>query len=322
MPPLFDKKRHPVPRRIFVSCLALYLFAVVVAPAYSQNQITVGAWNIQYLGAPKCRPKATKKKAQNATDIANFIIASGVDVLGLSEITDDDGLPGTYTNYTLKRVMEIIQQNTGDAWQYMLFRKTQGSEGCKAVNVQLTGVAWNTSKVRRESFKFVPIDTSSLPQNISVWNRPPVAVKFSFGQGKTDIVFIAVHMKSNVGNNTATTREWEAKLLMEQLDFIKNLDNDIIILGDTNVLNAQEAAVREYVDAGFTDLNSADMPTSVRQEAFDRIFLRAGQSEFGDSRQEVFGPGYLNLSTKSFLRKLSDHYMVTTKIAVASDDDP
>jgi hypothetical protein len=324
MPTLFDKKPQPISLRIFVSGLALLLFAVVCAPAYSQNQITVGAWNIQYLGAPKCRPKATKKKAQSATDIANFIIASGVDILGLEEITDDDGLPNTYTNYTLTRVMEIIEQKTGDAWQYMLFRKFQGSTGCKAVHVQLTGVAWNTSKATRVDFRRIPIDTSSLPTNISVWNRPPVAVKFSFGQGRTDIVFIVVHMKSNVGNNTATTREWEAKLLMEQLSFIKNLynDDDIVILGDANVLNAQEAAVREYVESGFTDLNNEDMPTSVRQEAFDRIFLRAGQPEFNGSQQEVFGPGYLNLSTNSFLRRLSDHYMVTTKIAAASDDDP
>jgi predicted extracellular nuclease len=319
-----DRKRQHVLIKVFMSFLAALLFALSIVPAYSQNQISVGAWNIQYLGAPNCRPKATKKEALSAIDIANFIIASGVDVLGLEEITDDDGLPNTYTNYTLTRVMEIIRQKTGDTWEYMLFRKFQGNKDCKAVHVQLTGVAWNTSKVTRESFKPIPIDTSSLPNNISVWNRPPVAVKFSFGQGKTDIVFIVTHMKSNVGDNTATTRGWEAKLLMEQLSFIKNQygDDDIVSLGDTNVLGAQEAAVREYVEAGFTDLNSEDMSTSVRQEPFDRIFLRTGQAEFDSSRQEVFGPGYLSLSPNSFLRRLSDHYMVTTKINVVSDDDP
>jgi predicted extracellular nuclease len=291
--------------------------------AFAQQQIKVGAWNIQYLGAHHCRPQSTQHTAQLPSDLAKFIVASGVDILGLEEITDDDGQSNTFTNLTLNSVMTKIRQETGDTWDYMLFRKFQEGQGCKAINVQLTGVAWNTKKVKRLDFKRIPIDTSSLPAGATVWNRPPVAVKFSLGEGKTDIVFIVVHMKSNVGDDTETQREREAKLLMDQLPFLKNTfaDDDIVILGDTNVLSGEESAVLKYTQAGFKDLNAADGPTTIREESFDRIFTRAAQSEFMTSEQEVFGPGYLNLIPKEFLRRFSDHYMVTAKINVASDDD-
>jgi predicted extracellular nuclease len=291
--------------------------------ALAQQQIKVGAWNIQYLGAHNCRPQSTQHTAQLPSDLAKFIVASGVDILGLEEITDDDGQSSTFTNLTLNSVMTKIRQETGDTWDYMLFRKFQEGQGCKAINVQLTGVAWNTKKVKRVEFKQIPIDTSSLPPGVTVWNRPPVAVKFSLGEGKTDIVFIVVHMKSNVGDDTETQREREAKLLMDQLPFLKNTfaDDHNVILGDTNVLSGEESAVLKYTQAGFKDLNAADEPTTIREESFDRIFTRAAQSEFMTSEQEVFGRGYLNLIPKEFLRRFSDHYMVTAKINVASDDD-
>ena len=317
MPKSFARTNYPT---LLCLCVLIGLFSQA---AYAQQQIKVGAWNIQYLGARMCRPAATQQTAQRSSDIAKFIIASGVDILGLEEITDDDGQSNTFTNQTLNSVMTKIRQETGDTWNYMLFRKFQNGEGCKAINVQLTGVAWNTRKVKRLGFKRIPIDTSSLPQGVSVWNRPPVAVKFSLGEGKTDIVLIVVHMKSNVGTDTETIREWEARLLMKQLPFVKSFfrDRDIVILGDTNVLGADEAAVQEFTQAGFTDLNAADDPTTTRQESFDRVFTPAAQNEFNGSEQAVFGPGYLSLSSNKFLRRFSDHYMVTAKVNVASDDD-
>jgi len=300
-----------------------FLMAQFPGAVSAQQQIKVGAWNIQYLGAHTCRPESTGHTAQRPSDIAKFIVDSGVDILGLEEITDDDGVASTFTNLTLNSVMTKIRQTTGDTWDYMLFRKFQGGEGCKAINLQLTGVAWNTKKVKRLDFKRIPIDTSSVPDGLRVWNRPPVAVKFSLGEGKTDIVFIVVHMKSNVGDDTEVNREWEARLLTDQLSFIKTTfaDDDIVILGDTNVLGGTEAAVVKYTQSGFTDLNAADAVTTMRDEAFDRIFTPTGQNEFATSEQTVFGPGYLNLSANKFLRRFSDHYMVTAKLTVAADDD-
>jgi hypothetical protein len=81
-----------VARTTYRTLLFLLSVLVVLLPeaAYAQQQIKVGAWNIQYLGAHNCRPVSTQHTAQRPSDIAKFIIASGVDILGLEEITDDD----------------------------------------------------------------------------------------------------------------------------------------------------------------------------------------------------------------------------------------
>jgi hypothetical protein len=306
-----------------ITLLTLCVLAPAAANANTQaSTATVGAWNIQWLGSPQCRPQAVQGVAQSAGDIADFIIASGVDVLGVEEITDDDNSANTYSNKTLTRAMEIIRQKTGQAWTHMLFRKDSGGSNCQSREKQLCGVAWNTSKAQRIGFRKIPLNLSSVPNNVSVWNRHPYAIKFRFGGG-ADVVLIVVHMKSNLGDNTEVTRQWESKVLVDQLGFVKNFyaDDDIIILGDTNVLGANETAVRNYVQAGFSDLNAQDEDTTTRGEPFDRILVRAGQTEFAGSRQDVFGPGYLSLSDQNFLRRLSDHYMVRTRINVASDDD-
>lgn len=301
--------------------IALLVIALMATPALAQSTITIGAWNIQYLGSPQCRP--SNNPAQQAEEIADFVIASGVDVLGLSEITDDDNASATQTNRTLTHAMQIIQQKTGQEWRYGLFRKFQNGTGCKARHIQLVGLAWNTTRARSVGSVRIPINSASAPNNITVWNRHPYAVKFQFGQNQTDVVLIVVHMKSNVGTNTALVREWEARLLVQQLNFVRNhfKDNDIIILGDTNVLGAHETAITRLVGAGFSDLNGQDRSTTIRNEAFDRIFVRLGQPEFTGSRQEVFGRDYLNYTTEQFLQRLSDHYLVKTSISISTDDD-
>ncbi len=87
------------------------------------------------------------------------------------------------------------------------------------------------------------------------------------------------------------------------------------------MLGGDEAAVQRYTQSGFTDLNAGNEPTTIRQESFDRIFMRSAQSEFMGSEQAVFGRGYLSLSSNPFLRRFSDHYMVTANVKVGTDDD-
>jgi hypothetical protein len=115
--------------------------------------------------------------------------------------------------------------------------------------------------------------------------------------------------------------------LVEKLNFVKSFyaDKDIVLLGDTNVLGSDEEAVKIYTNAGFIDLNVQDMPTTKEGDAaFDRIFVPVGQSEFSGGAERVFKSEYLNshnLSANDFFVRFSDHFMVTTRISIKSDDD-
>jgi predicted NBD/HSP70 family sugar kinase len=149
-------------------------------------------------------------------------------------------------------------------------------------------------------------------------------MKFSLGEGKTDLVIVPVHMKSNYGGKKEAKKQRtkEAEQLTEALDTVRNhfSDSDIVIIGDTNVLETTEDAVKTYVNAGFRDLNSGDEPTLATGDApFDRAFVPENQPELRQRKIRVFRPHWL--SPKQFRKDLSDHYMATIKVRIEPDDD-
>jgi predicted extracellular nuclease len=159
-------------------------------------------------------------------------------------------------------------------------------------------------------------------------------MKFSAGQGMTDLVVIPVHFKSNraafAGQDTAAQRDLEAEMLLAALPQVRARfggDEDVVVLGDTNVLNKDEEAVAAFRAARFVDLNAADQPTYVSgqfQNPFDRAFVpdAAGNpqaQEFAQAGLDVFK--HPPLSAAQYRRAISDHRMIRITLAVLADDD-
>lgn len=183
----------------------------------------------------------------------------------------------------------------------------------------MTGLAWNEKSVTREGEPF-RIPFTFPPVNTNFWDRWATAVKLRFGNSRTDVVFIPVHMKANVPGNFQTQRLVEARILVSALGSVRNHfnDRDIIILGDTNVLRRTEGAVSTFTENGFVDLNRADVGTH-GTAPFDRAFLSRNQPEFADSSLNVFRLS--NVSIADFRTRFSDHLMIRFDIRVMSDDD-
>ena len=285
--------------------------------------LRIGAWNVEHLGNPTSRGNhcvpAPHECAQSPQDLAEYIIASGADVLGLEEISED--LPGR-KNATFERALLIVRQRTGRTWNHVLFPKDDEH--------QHIGVAWNTAKVQvvGEPFR-LPVRTRLSGQ--SLWDRRPHAVKFSAGQGRTDFVVIVLHMKANRRENNAPNvrrRELEARELVRVLPSVRERlnDDDVILIGDTNILDAGEGAPRVFAAAGLADLNAEDEATFLSDDGapFDRAFVPRTQPEFAGADQIVFDREFLqprNLSRRNFRRRFSDHFMVVTDVQVRADDD-
>lgn len=294
----------------------LLVFALIVPPALAQDTIRLGAWNIEHLGNPGSRGGAP---AQAPRDIAEYIIASEVDVLGLEEITQN--LAGR-RNQTIERALEIVRQRTGDTWRHVLFPKSDIH--------QHIGVAWNTARAEMIGNPFrIPVATSSNGQPL--WDRRPHAVQFSFGDGRSDLVVIVLHMKANRRENNGPNlqrREREARTLVQKLPQVRSRfdDEDIVLIGDSNILTADEAAAEVFGQAGFEDLNGEDEPTYNSDDGapFDRAFVPSDQTEFENVDQVVFDEEFLgpqNMSRQQFRRRLSDHFMIVTDVQVIDDDD-
>ncbi len=314
------------PRRCLTVLVTLLLLipALVPArqaqPAPAEKTVRLGTWNIEWLGNAAKR----KREGQKPDDIAKYIMASKVDLLGLNEITHDvDGEEPR--NKTLNEALAIIKENTGKTWKHVLFNKENDKE-----KDQLCGVAWNDDVVKLVDKPFrVPIRRSPRDGN-EYWRRHPYAVKFSFGDKKTDVVLIPVHMKSNSGGGVtkqSKVRAREAEGLLRALAAVQNhfSDDDIVVLGDVNCLLREEPALVRFRTSGFRDLNFADELSWIKERIydpapFDRILVPDDQPEFKGASFTVFKGHHLE-SEAEYRKKLSDHYMVYTEVKVMDDDD-
>jgi endonuclease/exonuclease/phosphatase family metal-dependent hydrolase len=297
--------------------LSLSCFFLTLTTALAEDSIRIGAWNIEWLGNPNNRSGVAHGVQQKPEDIAEYIGAAEVSVLSLEEIGDNDDTD-ELRNTILDAAFEKLNEGGHTDWAYILFPK----EGTTNQN-QNVGLAWDRKKVKEvgSSIK-IPIDTTS--SEFHLWDRTPYATKLSLGDGKTDIVVVPLHMKSNRGGaaRTRRQRQAEANRLVEAIDVVYSHfnDQDVVLLGDTNILNGHEPAAEAYRQAGYNDLNAADQPTTFHGNApFDRIFVRAGQFEFGTADEEVIE--LESMPPEQHKKLLSDHYMVVTSINVMSDDD-
>lgn len=285
--------------------------------ATTATSLRVGAWNIEWLGTPDSRTGPAHGVAQEPGDLADEIAASGVAVLALEEVTynaDVDGHPG---NETLREALELL----GPSWRHRLFPKF--SPGQKT---QWTGLAWDESRAKPVGEPFeVPVKREVVPGGGQMFDRSPWAMKFQAGEGKTDLVLIPIHLKSN-RNGTArgiAQRTAEAHALAEALGAVREKfgDQDVVVLGDTNIVRADEDTEEELTSPKLHDLGGGGPTTWKGAASFDRIYVPALQPEFKGSSLAVHGYSFNPIEREDHKVKLSDHYLVYADVLVMDDDD-
>ncbi|MBY0262771.1 MAG: hypothetical protein K2Q20_10530 [Phycisphaerales bacterium] len=304
--------------------------AAVAPPATSTPELLVGFWNIEWLGKPDNRSGPARDIAQKPEDIADAIIDSKVCILGLAEIVaPGPGRP--IRSPELEAVVDVLNTRTKQRWEYVL------SPG-RSDGDQLTGLLWNTARVTalndagkpwqqgRDEPWPVPVRRARSAQGSSLWNRPPHAVKFSAGPGKADFVVIVLHMKADYNGDFAAHRQQEAEALVDALPAVRDrfTDRDIVLLGDTNQIADTEPSSKAFQAAGLTDLNPGTTRTNWRSGTMDRVFVPAGRPAFDQ-------PTFLSASDafkrsrgwddREFKRRLSDHFLVVTRVRAVPDDD-
>ncbi len=298
-------------------------------PASSSGVLRIASWNIEWLGKPEDRSGAAKGIAQRPEDMADYIRASDASIVAVEEIvTRQRGEP--IRSPELEAAIAKLN-SSGQSWEYVLFPG-------RAEGDQLTGVLWNRKAVTalnasgkpwdqtRDRPWALPIPKARSAQGSALWNRPPHAMKFSTGEGKTDIVVIVLHMKADYNGDFAAHRKEEAAALVRALPEVRKAfqDDDVVIIGDTNCPQGPEPATRDIEAAGFVDLNARGLRTHWQGGTMDRAFVPTGQPEFAGRAFEVVSDGYLKprgLSPRDFKQRFSDHYMIVTSLAIQADDD-
>lgn len=290
--------------------LALAAAAAAAQPAAAQaEKVRVGTWNIEHLGFPGSRFEPNQGVPQKAADLAAHIKAAGVHVLALQEIGVTAG-PGRRSK-ELDDTFALLNAG-GDDWEYELTPNRDVGD-----TTQVTGVAWNRKKVSRVGTVY-RFPVSSTGPGGSHWDRHPSAFKFSAGSGKTDFVVVSLHLKAGKSDANAAQRKGELEALRTQLDGFKAMfkEEDVVLIGDTNVTSATEATLAVIPGAGFTDLNAANLQTvTFGSAAFDRVYVPAQPEFAGAAMTRV---PHDNDGDRT---RLSDHFLVHTDVTVLADDD-
>ncbi|MBY0311408.1 MAG: hypothetical protein K2W85_05015 [Phycisphaerales bacterium] len=301
-----------------------------MASAIAPTESRIASWNIEWLGKPEDRSGPAQGVAQDPKEVAEYIASSKAAIVGVCEIvTNVAGRP--IRSREIESAIAELDKRTGSKWAYAL--NPGRSEGD-----QLTGVLWDTKQVTAQMPKgtpfnpdadvpwAVPVKKGRSSQGSGLWNRPPHAMKFSFGDGRTDVVMIVVHMKADYQGDFAAHRSEEARALVDALPAVKQAfgDQDIIIIGDTNCVGEREPAMQAFEAAGLRDLNSSGKQTHWRGGSMDRAMVPANQPEFAGSAMSVGSDEFLRTKRwepREFKRRLSDHYLVVSTVKVMGDDD-
>jgi len=329
-----DSRDRWCPLRVFVvasACAALAtagmapLTGAVQAPA----QLRIGSWNIEHLGDPKARRASGEGVLQQPKDLARYIRHANLDLLAVQEITADaaapEGFPKKYrTNSILTKTFGELNKSAGQEWRHILFPKMKPAD-----TSQWVGVAWNSSVVKPVGNIFqVPVSHARSSQDSNRWDRNLHAMMFSAGKGKTDFVVLVVHLKASASASYAKHRGEEiGEFVKKTADLHKAFpgEKDFIVLGDTNIQNADEPALAALEKAGFQDLNKTDLDTHTAKgvQPFSRVFVPKNQPEFARSKLEVLSAFQKKekLSFAEFRARYSDHYLVVAPIQLVADDD-
>lgn len=277
----------------------------------SLTYLQIGSWNIEHLSK-----EGGRKESPYA--LTDHIEMAGIQILALQEIYDTSRAGGARRNRELNKVCKLLKEHSGETWEYELFPNRSRND-----RSQLCGVLWNASVVDKTAQQKIKVQHRV--DGYWLWDRAPHAVRFStpYGNRTKSVVIVPLHMKSNYGGEgkARRVREREAKELVAQLDTIREMDPSVILIGDTNVLDANEKAIEIFEDNGLVDLNGADAATfpGYSGSPFDRAFVADGRKEFKYTRQYILQSSNMSLHDKY----LSDHYMIKISVKLYVDSaDP
>ncbi|MEM6749671.1 MAG: endonuclease/exonuclease/phosphatase family protein [Planctomycetota bacterium] len=305
-------------------------FAQGDPPAAAKPQITLAAWNIEWLGTPDKRRPPGAGHLQQVDHMAAYMAASHADIFMLQEIAapwlsvGPNGEPATgrapqgagahltpFTNPILDALCEALDaEQPGADWRHLVFPARGRSI------VHNTAVMWNQAVLTPQG-EPMPLFTEERTPMV----RPPWAAAFSTGEGKTDFVVVSVHFKAGNANGQ---RHDEALAILAKLDQLVE-DGDVVVIGDTNSRSTNDPAIRAFKDAGWQDLNARETSTTAGgRYGIDRALVPKDQPEFAAARQRVLATakvGRQTLRGDAFRRYLSDHLMIVTTLRTMDDDD-
>jgi len=272
--------------------------AFLTAPAPSPTDVLrLGAFNIQVFGQTKLAKE----------DVVEVLVetARQFDVLVVQEVRDASE---TVADDFLARL------NDGAEQEYAMFEGERlGRTGSKEQYV----IYYLPSRVQ------LVHDPFTLPDPNDVFEREPLVA--TFRAGNFDFTLLACHIKPDDADSELIALRDAALSVREAVPG----EEDIIFLGDFNAdgsyLNENQRLFEILPPGEFEVVISNDMvTTTVTENTYDRIVLRpatSGHEYILGSAQPFRFDDFLELTDRTFIKSVSDHYPVFARFRTDLEDD-
>lgn len=241
------------------------------------KNLLLASWNIKNFG------KLLNRTSESLYYIAEII--SAFDIVGIQEIN---------SNITqFNKLLQIL----GSHWKYTLSDVTEGDSG----NDERFGFIYDSRRVTHSGLAgelVIPPEIANNNPIIKQLKRTPTFTGFESGWRKFSVV--SVHLHPGDGSTNKNLRKEEVKLLLNLLEGKQKStsyeNQNLIILGDTNLYEDDDDIVDLFTSKGFFESNGLKgkfTNTSLNQ-IYDRIFLnvhkyfKIGTDANGNEKGGVF----------------------------------
>ncbi len=203
----------------------------------SPDVLRIGTWNIRWF--PSGKPPNRQGRLTAPTDLTWMtctLVWMQTDVLVVQE-----SLTTTKARDSWTRVLQALEQRTGDAWRWSVQR-------CGKPDGHHVGMLWNASRValsdRQSLWRFNRRARSA--RNPCAGGRRPGSYAYvrSTRRSGADFHLIGLHLKSGATVAAVEERYMALNRIDDAVATFLSADRDVVILGDLNTMGAGDKRSR------------------------------------------------------------------------------
>lgn len=289
---------------------------VVTVYQSSEQDIDIGAWNIEWLNRDYKEPGKLERVAQVITDL-------NLDIWALVEVSRD----------AVEALLKVLKEDYNQEYE------AGYSEPNSKSGKQATAVIWRPKVVTGERVEW-PEDINKLFKLDSrddlpfeavhgkIFNRYPGLFRFSLNSDKKNFDFYLVPIHYKAKGEGSLRRKLASKVLsyaIDQMIKVHGADNDWVLLGDFNATLASND-FSPHTKAGFSALSAQDEMNgaftylkSPYKSLIDHIFLSANMSKYA-SEDDFFIVARDKVVSR-FVKDTSDHLPIAMRLSLSKIQD-
>lgn len=292
------------------------LLFLVFNTCAQENIRKVGTWNMKWLGTNSGNQVDA---LENVPDYAAYILRTEATLFALQEIGATHSIAGEPKCFYLDKIVEELNKSIPDTsaqWKYIL----DDRNGQQRLAFLYKKDLWDVSNARVVT-----------PGNSFYHIRRPfiITVKAKGTNTQLQFDFIDIHLKAFDDDASKQKRLDNLEQLSTWLE-TNNLDDDVLIAGDTNIFFGESDAYQSLEDIHYKYLYDPER-TVIYEDAlgqrFDRFFCSPGlYNEIASAKNNIGNANHIDVIKDNdpdkiiwFDQNISDHYSVVLNIDVSEE---